>query len=136
LLVGERKGIGGWLLLLILLLVVWGPLSLALVVSGALSALPVRGVPLGILLVWRVLVTAFGIAAGMALASQHAVAVRMATAALLLSAATDLIVYLTPYFPSNRMPGDTPIYVAASLMYHGVWIAYLLRSTRVRHTYE
>jgi hypothetical protein len=133
---GAREGIGGWLLLLIVLLLVWGPVSLGLVASNALAALQVRGTPLGILLAARVLVTAFGIAAGIALAARGGPAVPMANAALVLSALMDLVVYLTPYFPSNRMPGDTPIYVAASLAYHGAWLGYLFRSVRVRTTYS
>jgi len=47
----------------------------------------------------------------------------------------DLVIYLSPYFPSNRMPGDAPLYVAASLAYHGAWLAYLFRSKRVRNTF-
>ena len=132
---GTRQGIGGWLLLLVVLLLVWGPLSLGLVASAAMAALPIRGLPLGILLVVRVMVTAFGIAAGLALASRRGIAVPMAIAALVLSSLMDLLVYLTPYFPSNRMPGDTPLYVAASLLYHGAWLGYLVRSERVRQMY-
>jgi hypothetical protein len=33
------------------------------------------------------------------------------------------------------MPGDTIYYVAASLAYHGAWLAYLWRSRRVRAIY-
>ena len=49
-----------------------------------------------------------------------------------MSAATDVFVYLTPYFPSNRGPGETPIFVTVSLIYYAVWIIYLSRSRRVR----
>ena len=59
----------------------------------------------------------------------------MARAAIIASAATDAFVYSTPVFPSNRMPGDTPLYLTASLAYHAVWLAYLFRSRRVRNTY-
>jgi hypothetical protein len=62
-------------------------------------------------------------------------AVTLAKAALVASAAMDLFVYMTPYFPNNRVPGDTPLYVAATLAYHGAWLLYLTRSTRVRATY-
>jgi hypothetical protein len=44
-------------------------------------------------------------------------------------------VYTTPYFPSNRFPGDTTFYVVASLAYHGAWLAYLARSKRVRQAF-
>jgi hypothetical protein len=60
----------------------------------------------------------------------------MAKASLVLSAATSLFVYTTPYWPNNRMPGDTPYYVAVTLAYYAAWFAYLARSERVRRTYD
>jgi hypothetical protein len=87
------------------------------------------------ILIVRLLVVAVGIAAGRALQSLRPAAVTFAKTALLLSAATDVFVYTTPYFPSNRPPGDTPLYVLASLAYHGLWLAYLQRSRRVRATF-
>jgi hypothetical protein len=129
-------GVGGWLLLLILLLVVWGPLQYAIVAASALGSLPVRGLSLGLVLVWRLVVTAFGVASGLALYSRRGPAVTMTKASLLLAAATDTFVYLTPYFPSTLYPGEAPYYVAASLGYWTVWLVYLSRSSRVRRTYD
>lgn len=131
----QPRGVGGWLLVLTALLLVWRPVNAALVASGALAALSVRGPSLPLALIALTIVTSFGVAAGIALASRRGPAVTMAQAALLLSAGMDLVVYLSPYFPSNRMPTDVPLYVGASLLYHGVWLAYLARSRRVRHTY-
>jgi hypothetical protein len=131
----ELHGIGGWLLVLCLLLLVWGPVRSALIASNALEALSVRGPSLAAALVVLVLVTSFGVAAGIALLTKRGPAVAMGKAALILSAALDLVIYTTSYFPSNRMPGDAPFYVAASLSYHGAWLAYLLRSRRVRTTF-
>jgi hypothetical protein len=131
----QPRGIGGWLLVLCFLLLVWGPVRGGLVGSNALSVLSVRGPSLAVALAALTLVTSFGVAAGIALLSRHGPAVPMARTALFLSAAMDLVIYLSPYFPSNRMPGDTPFYVAASLAYHGIWLAYLFRSKRVRNTY-
>jgi hypothetical protein len=136
---GRREGpqlISGWLLLLCVLLLVWGPVSVGLIVANALSALSVRGLPLAVVIAVRIVVAAFGIAAGMALFTRRDGAVTLAKVALVLSAATDVIVYATPYFPNNRMPGDTPFYVAASLTYHGLWLAYLFTSKRVNNTYD
>lgn len=129
------RGVRGWLLVLCFLFIVWGPIELAVVAASALPALPVRGLSLGIVLIGRILVTAFGVAAGLALASQRGAAVEMARAAIVLSAVSDAFVYLTPYMPNNRMPGDTPFYVAASIAYWTVWFLYLTRSRRVRNTY-
>ena len=131
-----RVGIGGWLLLLCRLLVVFHPHSLAVTASGALNALFVRGAPVAIVLILRLAVVAFGVAAGRALQHVRPDAVRLARLALLMSAATDVFVYTTPFFPSNRLPGDTIFYVLASLAYHGAWLAYLARSARVRGTFK
>ena len=130
------ESVGGWLLLLCRLLVVFHPLSLAVTASGALGALSVRGTALALILLLRLIVVGFGMAAGRALQTLQPGAVTLAKTALLASAATDVFVYTTPYFPSNRMPGDTIYYVAASLAYHGAWLMYLSRSIRVRETYS
>jgi Ca2+/H+ antiporter len=128
-------GVGGWLLLLCRLLVVLHPLSLAVTASNALSALSVRGTAVVSILVVRLVVVGFGMAAGRALQTVQPGAVALARTALLLSAATDVFVFTTPYFPNNRLPGDTAFYAAASLAYHGAWLVYLARSRRVRATY-
>src|SRR5213596_3712794 len=99
-------GVGGWLLLLCRLLVVFHPLSLAVTASNALSALPARGTAVASILILRLVVVGFGMAAGRALQTLQPGAVTLAKAALVASAATDLFVYTTPYFPNNRLPGD------------------------------
>jgi hypothetical protein len=133
--IDDTPPLGGWLLLLCLLLVVWQPANLGLTAAGALAALAIRGLPLALLLLLRVVAAAFGIAAGIALFRRQTAAVRMAKVSLVVAAVTDLVVYATPYFPNNRMPGDTaPIAVAATLFYAG-WFTYLVRSRRVRETF-
>jgi hypothetical protein len=131
----SRAGVGGWLLILCRLLVVGHPLSLAVTATNALNAISVRGAPVAIILLVRLMVVGFGVAAGRALQNVRPGAVGLAKTALLTSAATDVFVYTTPFYPSNRLPGDTVLYVLASLAYHGLWIAYLQRSKRVRATF-
>jgi len=126
---------GGWLLVLCRLLIVFHPLSLAVTASSVMNALFLRGAPVAIVLLLRLSVVALGVAAGRMLQNVRPGAVDVARVALLASAALDVFVYTTPYFPSNRMPGDTTFYVIASLAYHGAWIAYLARSKRVRATF-
>jgi hypothetical protein len=128
-------GVRGWLLVLCGLLLIWHPLSFALVASSVLDALPLRGLPLALVLAGRLIVTAIGIAAGLALLARRPAAVTLARAALISSAAADLFVYTTPYLPSNRLPGDTIWFAAGSLLYHAAWVLYLVRSARVRNTY-
>jgi hypothetical protein len=129
-------GVGGWLLLLCRLLIIFQPLSLAVTAAGALGAVAVRGAPVALILVLRLLVVALGVAAGRALQARRPGAAALAKVALVISAATDVFVYTTPYFPNNRLPGDTVYYVAASLAYHAAWFTYLVRSRRVRNTYQ
>src|SRR3990172_2833390 len=123
----NHNNLPGWLLVLCALLLVYQPISLALAASLALDALLVRGLPMVLVLVARGLVTAFGIAAGLALVGRRTGAVTMAKSSLVLSAATDVFVYTTPFVPSNRLPGTTPLYVAGSLAYYSIWLAYLFR---------
>ena len=129
------EGVRGWLLLLCRLLIVFHPLSLAVTAAGALNAVAVRGIAVVLILVLRLVVVGFGMAAGRALQTLQPSAVTLARLALVASAATDLFVYTTPYFPNNRLPGDTVYYVAASFAYHGAWLTYLYRSRRVLVTY-
>jgi hypothetical protein len=131
----QPTGIRGWLAVLVLLLLVWQPVSLGLLASSVVDRVAVRGVSLAIVLSLRLVVTAFGIAAGLALVGRRPYAVGMAKASMLALAAVDLFVYSTPYFPSNRLPGDTPIYIGWSLAYSGLWLMYLFRSRRVRNTF-
>ena len=131
----ERVNVGGWLLLLCALLLVWQPTELAIVSSSAVDQIAFRGPLLALALAGRTLVTALGIAAGIALLRRHPGAPWLAKASLVASALADVATYTTSVIPSNRMPGDAPIYVAASLVYYGLWLVYLGRSRRVRETF-
>lgn len=95
-----------------------------------------RGLPAILIAAARFLAAAFGAAAGMALLRRQPAAITLAKASLTVTAAIELLVLLTPYFPSNRVPGDEPIYVALTLGYYGGWMTYLLRSKRVRNTFS
>lgn len=125
----RRRSVGLWLLCGLFL--VWGPVNLGVSVSSAMSALPVRGIPLGLLIIARVLVAGLGIAAGLALLNRQASARQMAQLCLVVSAGLDVVRYTTPYYPSNHMPGDDVLYLAGSLVYHGAWLTYLWRSSHV-----
>lgn len=129
-------GVRGWLLVLCGLLLIYQPISLAYVAPTILESLPIRGLPTALLLAARVVCVATGIAAGISLMARQRTGVHLARIALVATTATDLFIYATPYYPNHRMPGDTPIYVAVSLLYSGVWLAYLARSRRVSNTYD
>lgn len=131
-----NRKLPSWLLLLSRLLIVYQPVSFALTGATALSSLTVRGTPLVAAIVVRLLVTGFSVAAGLALTNLHPFAVVMAKAALVMSAASDILAYTTSFFPNNLPPGDAPFYVGASLIYHGAWLVYLHRSKRVREIFS
>jgi len=122
--------------LLCRLLLVYQPLSLALSASAALNSFPTRGPKVLVAIAIRVVVTGITVAAGLALTNRAPSAVRFASIALVLSAACDVFILTTSFYPNNRPPGDTPFYLLATVLYHGVWLGYLARSRRVRETYQ
>jgi hypothetical protein len=129
------SGVGGWLALLCLLLLVWQPLTLALSTARSLGSLTFRGMPMALVVLAQLIVAGIGVAAGLALMGTHRGAATFATWSLALSAAMDLFVYATPFLPNRRMPGTTPLFVFSSMAYYAIWIVYLLRSKRVRNTF-
>lgn len=128
--------LSGWLRVLCWMLTLWEPLVFAIAAAGAVNAISVRGAPVALVLLARMAGTALCFAGGRALLDRRPSGPALATAALALSGAVQLFAYATPYFPSNRMPGETPLYVTATLAYYGGWIAYLSRSKRVRAIYR
>jgi hypothetical protein len=132
---GTPTGVGGWLLLLCLLLLVGQPINLAVRVARVLGSLPMRGVPMALVVVGQLMVAGIGVGAGLALLGSRRGAATFAKWSLLLSAGMDVFVYSTPFMPNNRLPGTTPLFVIASLTYYAIWIAYLSRSKRVENTF-
>lgn len=130
----QSENIGGWLLALCAVLLVWQPAQFAVAATIAIEAVRVRGAGVLIVLMARLIVTAFGAAAGFAIMRRRRAAIGMTIAALLAAAAVDVFVELTSFFPTNRMPGDAPFYAAASAAFHGGWAVYMARSSRVRRT--
>ena len=128
--------IGGWLLVFGVLLLVWQPLNLALTAPHAIDQLSLRGPGLAVVLALRVLAAGGGVAAALAVFGRRPAAVSLAKASLVFSAAVDLLVYTTPYYPNNRPPGGTTIVLIASLTYYVVWLSYLFRSKRVNATFN
>src|SRR5689334_13966933 len=106
----RRDRVNGWLLILCRLLLVYQPVNFAISASAALASLPTRGPKLLVGIGVRALATAVTVAAGLALTNRAPGAVMFAKAALVLSAACDVFILTTPFYPNNRPPGDTPIY--------------------------
>ena len=129
-------GVRGWLLVLCVLLLVWQPVSLSLTIAGRLDSLSLRGPGFAAVLAARFLAAALGIAAGLALLRRRPGAVTIARASLVFSAALDVVVYATPWYPNNRPPGDATLILIGSLTYYALWFVYLSRSRRVVAIFE
>ena len=128
----EERTARGWLLVLSRVLIIWEPLEFAVAAFGAFNAIAVRGLPVAFVLLVRLAATALSVAAGRAIHDRNSSGPRLATVALALTGATRLFAYLTPYFPSNRLPGQTPLYVTAVILYYGGGLAYLAWSKQVK----
>lgn len=89
---------------------------------------------MGLVLAARLIVTAFGAAAGLGIMRRRESAIRVTIAALAAAAIVDVFVELTPYFPSNRIPGDAPLYAAWWALFYLAWMLYVARSARVKRT--
>lgn len=129
-----RTRAGGWLLVLAGLLAIGEPLGLAAEVDRRLPSLSHRGTAVVLLVLVRVAVTGFGVAAGLAIFNRRPHAAGMATLALALLGGVSLFALLTPILPSNRLPGTTGPLAVAVVIYYVGWIAYLRCSRRVRET--
>lgn len=110
---------------LALILAVWEPLNLALLVAPVLTTIATRGAPTAAFLFARLIVAAVGIAAGISLWRGDPHARGLAAAALILSTLAAVITVTTTLLPTNIMPGDRWLYLAAVVVFNGGWLAYL-----------
>jgi hypothetical protein len=116
--------------LLGLLLLAAQPLYAALSIAVGLQSLPVRGAPVAAIMALRAVVAGLSMAAGSELLNGREGGRALALWALGSAAVLDVFVLSTSVYPNNRAPGDTPFYIAATLVYHGAWMAYLTRRGR------
>jgi len=127
--------LSGWLLILSRLLLVYQPINLAVSAATALNSLPTRGPRVLVAIAVRVFSAGISVAAGLALTNLQPHAVRLTQIALLVSAASDVFIYATSFYPTNLPPGDAPFYAAATIGFHAIGLIYLSRSKRVRETF-
>lgn len=120
---------------LALFLVIWEPVSFALVAASALDRLIDHGGPALLLLALRVAIASLGIVAGRALWTGQRVAPALGQVWALLHAAGVSLTFHTPYFPSNRPPGLKRMSLAAIVAWDLAWAAYLRWSSGVRAAY-
>ena len=117
--------------MLALLLTVWEPVSFAAAAVGSFNAIAVRGIPVVLVLATRLAATAACVAAGRALLNRRQAGPSLARIALAISLVVKIFAAVTPYFPNNRLPGETTTYVAGIVVYYLACLAYLSTSKRV-----
>jgi len=118
----------GRLLLLAVLLCAWEPLSLAFAASSDVAELVTDSAVRTAFLVFRLIVAAVGVAAGLALWNDRPHGLSLAKAALVLAALAALVRFV--WFPGNTPPDLRLPYAAVLLGYNAAWFAYLLAIER------
>jgi hypothetical protein len=125
-----------WLLILILLLTVWNPASLALHASRMVWDLNARStLSLGFLGA-RLMITGIGVAAGLALSKRRPGAVWLAQLALVLFAVEAVLRLSTRVDLSTAPPGTRLPRAVFLLLHNAGWFLYLQKSRRVTNTYH
>ena len=127
--------VGGWLLLLILLLTVWNPATLALHAASAVWTLGSRSTLSLVLLAVRLAITSVGVAAGIVLWLRRPGAVLLAKLVLMLFG-VEAVVRLSTRVDLSSAPPGTRLPLAVFVIAHNAcWYLYLQVSRRVRDTY-
>ena len=129
------SGVGGWLVVLILLLTVWNPASLALHAASTVWDLSSRSTLSLLFLGARLAITSVGVAAGIALALRRPGAVWLAKAALVLFGIEAVARMSTRVDLSNAPPGTRLPAAIVVVVHNAGWYLYLQISRRVRATY-
>lgn len=128
-------GVGGWLLVLVLLLTVWNPANLALRAAASVSSLDTRSTLSLVFLAVRLALAGIGVAAGLALWLRRPGAVWLAKLALVLFS-FEAIVRLSTRLDFSSAPPGTRLPTALFVILHNAaWFLYLQHSRRVRETY-
>jgi hypothetical protein len=114
-----------------IVLVVEEPVTFALYASSIIDRVADRGGLAVAVLLARLLVTAVGIAAGLAIWNGRPWAVAFARIAVALSAAATIVTAATGALPMSTPPGLRTPYLVATLVWDAAWIGYLTWVLRV-----
>jgi hypothetical protein len=131
----SRPEVGVWLLILIILLTVWNPATLALSAASSVWNLGSKSTLSLVFLAARLAITSIGVAAGLALWKRRPGAVWLAKLALMLFG-IEAVVRLSTRDGLSSAPPGTRLPLALFLIAHnGAWYLYLQTSRRVRATF-
>ena len=109
------------------LLVVWEPLSLSLTAAAFLDRLSDRGWAAEALLIVRLGVTGFGVAAGRALWAGRPEAVELARWATGLNLAANVVTLTTSLWPSLYPPGLRGPVTTVIIAWYVLWFVWAMR---------
>jgi hypothetical protein len=126
---------GGWLLLLCLILTVWNPASLSLRLAAGVAHLPSQSWLSIVFLATRLVITGVGVAAGLALFMRRPWAVQLAKVALILFGIETAIRLSTRVDLSEAPPGTRLPRALMLIAHNAAWYVYLHKSRRVRAVY-
>jgi hypothetical protein len=128
--------VGGWLLLLCLILTVWNPATLALRLAASLSNLSSQTALSLMFVAVRLVITSIGVSAGLALLMRRPWAVQLTKLALMLFG-IEAVVRLSTRVDLSEAPPGTRLPLAIVLIVHNAaWYLYLQKSKRVRALYD
>ena len=131
-----RPEVGGWLILLILLLTIWNPATLALRAASAVANVASQSTVSLTFLGARLIITSIGVAAGIALWRRRTGAVSLAKVALVLFAIEATARLSTRVDLSTAPPGTRLPIALIVILHNAAWYLYLQISHRVRATYS
>jgi hypothetical protein len=123
------------IVVLVFILTIWNPASLALHAASAVSAASTRSTSSLVFLGVRIATTGFGVAAGFALWLRRPGAVRLAKLALLLFTLQTIARFSLGVDLSAAPPGTRLPFTLAIVAFNAAWFLYLHFSRRVRVTY-
>ena len=124
-----------WIFVLIFILTIWNPASLALRAASAVSILSAPSMLSLAFLVVRIGVTGIGVAAGIALWLRRPGAVWLAKLALVLVAVETAVRMASRTGLSSAPPGTRLPLALAVVLHSSGWYLYLQLSRRVRTAY-
>jgi hypothetical protein len=124
-----------WIFVLVFILTIWNPASLALRAASAVSSLSSPSTLSLAFLVLRIVVAGIGVAAGIALWVRRPGAVWLAKLALVLIAVETSVRMASRTGLSYAPPGTRLPLALGVALHNGAWYLYLQLSRRVRAAY-
>jgi hypothetical protein len=124
------------LVILVFILTIWNPASLALHAASVVSAFSTRSTLVLVFLGIRIATTSIGIAAGMALWLRRPGALRLAKTALVLFAVQTAVRFSLGIDVGGAPPGTRLPLAILIISHNAAWLLYLHLSRRVHAAYS